>query len=76
VKSNLLNLNQEINNLTIQRRGSQTQDEIESLNLNQEIHNLAIQIREFQTQDEIESLKPEPNDEQSSNSKKMILNSS
>jgi hypothetical protein len=31
MKLNLLNLNQEINNIAVQRRGSQTQAEIESL---------------------------------------------
>jgi hypothetical protein len=45
------------------------------INLNQDMNNPAIQRREFRTQHEIEFLKPEPRDEQSSNSKKIIPNS-
>jgi ribosomal protein S24E len=54
---------------------SKLKDEIDLLNLNQEMNNPIIQRREFQTQRWNWSLKPEPRDEQSSNSKKIITNS-
>jgi hypothetical protein len=50
MKLNPLNLNQEMNNPSIQRREFQTQHDIESLKLEPRDEHPAIQRRELQTQ--------------------------